>query len=216
MPKISRLLVELSPDAQDRIRAVVAACPRFSITAGTTRSAVELPHARLLVVEEGTAFVAAGRNGRRRALVAIVGPGGVLAPPAVGEELGAVVSATITAVTTEALAALTRDPEAAALVLDALVDAIRDREETAACLARSPANERVRGKLLQLARSHGKVTENGIVIDLPLKHELLAEMIGSTRETVTWALQELAREGFATRDGRVYRLDVAPAELAGR
>jgi nitroreductase len=30
------------------------------------------------------------------------------------------------------------------------------------------------------------------------------------------ALQELAREGFATRVGRVYVLGVAPAELAGR
>jgi CRP/FNR family transcriptional regulator len=100
--------------------------------------------------------------------------------------------------------------------LTALVDAVRDREEAIACLARSPAHERVRAKLLQLARSHGKVTEAGIVVDLPLKHELLAEMVGSTRETVTWALQELAREGFATRVGRVYRLDVAPAELAAR
>ena len=216
MATITRLLVELSPDAQQRVRAVMDACPRFVVAAGETRTAVEVPHARLLVVEDGTAFVAAERGGRRRALVAVVGAGGVLAPPAVGEELGAVVSATLTAVTNEALTALAHDPEATGLVMDALLDALRDREETAACLARSPANERVRAKLLQLARSHGKVTDKGIVIDLPLKHELLAEMVGSTRETVTWALQELAREGFATRVGRVYVLGVAPAELAGR
>ena len=216
MATITRLLVELSPEAQERFRAIVAVCPRFSIAAGETRAAVDVPHARLLVVEEGTAFVAAERGGRRRAIVGVVGAGGVLAPTAVGESLGAVVSATLTAITNDALAVLARDPDAAALVMDALLDALRDREETAACLARSPAHERVRAKLLQLARSHGKVTENGVVIDLPLKHELLAEMVGSTRETVTWALQELAREGFATRVGRVYRLAVAPAELVER
>lgn len=215
MATISRLLVELTPDAQDRVRAAVAACPRFTLGSGETREAFAVPDARLLVVEDGTAFVAAERNGRRRALVAVVGAGGLLTPPTVGEELGAVVTASFTAITPAALAALSSDPEASALVVDALLETVRDREETAACLARSPANERVRAKLLQLARSHGKVTEQGIVIDLPLKHELLAEMVGSTRETVTWALQELAREGFATRVGRVYVLGVAPAELAG-
>ncbi|HSP74458.1 MAG TPA: helix-turn-helix domain-containing protein, partial [Gaiellaceae bacterium] len=67
--------------------------------------------------------------------------------------------------------------------------------------------------LLQLARDHGRVAARGIRLDLPLTHELLADMIGSSRETVTMALAELQREGFVSRSGRFYRLDVAPDEL---
>jgi CRP/FNR family transcriptional regulator, cyclic AMP receptor protein len=71
--------------------------------------------------------------------------------------------------------------------------------------------ERVRERLAQLARAHGRVSGTGIVLDLPLTHELLAWMVGSARETVTVALARLADEGFVAREGRRYRLNV-PAE----
>jgi CRP-like cAMP-binding protein len=45
--------------------------------------------------------------------------------------------------------------------------------------------ERVRGKLLQLARNYGRVALDGMRIDFPLSHTLLADMVGSSRETVT-------------------------------
>ena len=69
-------------------------------------------------------------------------------------------------------------------------------------------------KLLQLARAHGKVVRDGVRLDLPLTHELLGEMVGSARETVTWALAELSKEGFVAREGRSYRLIVPPDLLA--
>jgi CRP-like cAMP-binding protein len=43
----------------------------------------------------------------------------------------------------------------------------------------------VRGKLLQLARNYGRVALDGMRIDFPLSHTLLADMVGSSRETVT-------------------------------
>jgi biotin operon repressor len=39
---------------------------------------------------------------------------------------------------------------------------------------------------------------------------LLADMIGSSRETVTRALDELQRTGFVVRCGHTYRLLVSP------
>jgi hypothetical protein len=66
--------------------------------------------------------------------------------------------------------------------------------------------ERVRRKLLQLARDYGRVTSNGVKLDLPLTHALLGEMVGSERETVTRAIDQLESSGFLTRDGHYYRL----------
>jgi CRP-like cAMP-binding protein len=51
-------------------------------------------------------------------------------------------------------------------------------------------------------------------MDFPLTHELVAEMVGSARETVTRAFEELQQERFITRQGRTYRL-LVPPELLG-
>jgi CRP-like cAMP-binding protein len=57
-------------------------------------------------------------------------------------------------------------------------------EELVGNLAQTRHVERVRWKLLQLARSYGQVVRDGIRIDFPVSHALLAEMIGSSPETV--------------------------------
>jgi CRP-like cAMP-binding protein len=75
--------------------------------------------------------------------------------------------------------------------------------------------DRVREKLIELARQHGRVGRDGIKLDFPLTHDLLGEMTGSARETVTRALDELQREGFVARRGRTYSLHVVPDELGG-
>jgi CRP-like cAMP-binding protein len=71
----------------------------------------------------------------------------------------------------------------------------------------------VRRKLLQLARSYGRVGRDGVRIDFPISHSLLAEMVGSSRETVTRALDELQRAGFVARSGHSYRLLVSPESI---
>jgi CRP-like cAMP-binding protein len=68
----------------------------------------------------------------------------------------------------------------------------------------------VRRKLLQLARNYGRVVRDGIRIDFPISHMVIADMVGSSRETVTRALDELQRDGFVARRGRSYRLLVTP------
>jgi CRP/FNR family transcriptional regulator, cyclic AMP receptor protein len=77
---------------------------------------------------------------------------------------------------------------------------------------------RVDDRLLLLfwhfAQRWGRVRPDGVRLDLPLTHELVGEMVGSARETVTWAFAQLAREGFVEREGRGYRLAVSPASLA--
>jgi CRP/FNR family cyclic AMP-dependent transcriptional regulator len=206
---VSRLLVELAGEERGRVRHALAGCPRVDLAAGGT---AYIPDAALLLVEDGVVVVAAADA--RRIAIAIAGRGEVLAPLGRGEQLRGLTSARVRAVTPVAKHALMHIPPAAGVITDALVDSLGDRKASLANFARFPHVERVRGKLLQLARTHGRVVEGGVIIDLPLTHDLLAESIGSTRETVTLALRKLTRSGFVTRVDRRYRLDVSAEELS--
>ncbi len=58
------------------------------------------------------------------------------------------------------------------------------------------AEARVGAGLLQLARRHGVQDSRGIIINLRITHQELAEMVGTARETVTRALAALRKEGI--------------------
>jgi CRP-like cAMP-binding protein len=189
------------------------ACPILRLEAGEARR--HLPDAALLVLEEGKVLVVGVRAATtRRMIVAVADAGSVLLPPGPSERIEAVTDARIRIVNHEREAALLRRPEAAAAIVAALGEQLRERQESLAQFSSVRHVDRVRDKLLQLARTHGRVVPGGVRLDLPLTHELMGEMVGSARETVTWAFAELAGEGFLTREGRRYRLAVAPEALA--
>jgi CRP/FNR family transcriptional regulator len=56
--------------------------------------------------------------------------------------------------------------------------------------------------LLQLCEEHGQETPKGTLIPLRLTHEDLANIIGTTRETVTTQLNKFRRLGLAKRQDR--------------
>lgn len=213
----SRLLAEVSGDERRRASVILSESPSVTLLAGDEpRSASDLPDAAFFVVERGTALMAGGSPDSRRLVVAVAGPGALLVPPCEAEHVTALVPTRLTAVSPDAHEALLALPSAASAIASGLIDAVSDREESLANFARFPYVERLRAKLLQLARRHGTVGRAGVVIDLPLTHDLLAEMVGSTRETATLALRSLTQAGVVSREGRLYRLNVAPGELTGR
>jgi CRP/FNR family transcriptional regulator, cyclic AMP receptor protein len=73
----------------------------------------------------------------------------------------------------------------------------------------------VRGRLAaliaRLARSHGRATDGGILLDLALAHQDLAGQIGSTRETTTLTLNEFRRGGLL----RIHHCRILIRDLAG-
>jgi CRP/FNR family cyclic AMP-dependent transcriptional regulator len=208
----SRLLLELSGPARLHARLVLETCPTVDVPVDP-ECCSDLPLATFFVVEEGTVLVIARSEGRRRLVLAVAGAGAFLVPPSEAEQLTALVPTRLTAVPRDSYEALLAEPRAAATVSGGLIEAVADREESLANFARFPQVERVRAKLVQLARGHGRVSPRGVLIDVPLTHELLAEMVGASRETVTWALRDLTHAGFVSRDGRLYRLNVPPDEL---
>jgi CRP/FNR family cyclic AMP-dependent transcriptional regulator len=69
-------------------------------------------------------------------------------------------------------------------------------------LSYSNADARIRSGILQLARKHGVPDARGIIIDLKITHQELAEMVGTSRETVTRTLARLQKQGILLLDAR--------------
>ena len=151
---------------------------------------------------------------RRGVVVCHAGSGALLSVPELGEALVALVNARVTLVSEATYGKLLAQPKVAILLSDAMRSGLRQKRDSIANFASIRPVDRVERKLLQLAREHGRVVPGGIRLDFPITHELLGEMIGSARETVSRAIERLERAGFVVRDGRSYHLQVEPETFA--
>ena len=77
------------------------------------------------------------------------------------------------------------------------------------------AGARIRMGLYDLAAKHGVRDAHGTIIDLKITHQDLAEMVGTSRETVTRALARLREEGLLEISGRRITLTDPQALLTG-
>ena len=207
---IADLFSTLPPLQRHFVLRILWSCPRTRLSAGEARRSDDFPAAGLLVVESGTVAVVCGPRLGRRIVVAVAASGGVLAVPVGDQRLIALQDAAVLAVAADARRCLLGLPAAAEAIVEALLAALGEREESLAQFASVAHVERVRRKLLQLARVHGSPADGGVEVELPLTHALLAEMVGSARETVTGAVKALEREGFLVREDGRYRLMLAP------
>jgi CRP-like cAMP-binding protein len=197
-----------------RVDGILLDAPVVELESGVELAQADLAGVCLIVVDEGVVIVRAEHLGSARGIVTChAGPGRLVLPPGDGEAVRTLTPTRAMLLTTGIRDRLFAVPEAAVLLFDALAATLRQKHETIATLASIHHVDRVRDKLIQLAREHGRVRRDGVLLDFPLTHELLGEMVGSARETVTRALDELEEEGFVTRRGRSYRLNVAPEVL---
>jgi len=205
-------LIEVGGEAAE---VAALGCPSLELPAGALRGPEQLAEAGLLAVEEGRLLVVAAGpgNGHRRTILALGHAGALLPPLGPDERLEALTDSRVTLVPWRTLQRLLELPAVAASIVDALAEGLRERQESIRTCLYVRHSERVREKLVQLARVHGRVVPGGVRIDLPLTQQLLADMVGSARETVSLALAELTHEGFVRRDAHGYRLLVAPQEL---
>lgn len=179
----------------------------MSLPAGSRLGGERRETISLLLVEDGLVFVSAGNRGTSRRLVlTLAGSGSVLLPPSPQQRLEALANARLTLITARAKRELLEIPVAAAVVVDGVAIGLRDCQESLTQFASLRHVDRVRQKLTQLGRIYGNANVGGLSLHLPLTHELLAEMVGSTRETVTRALSQLAQEGFVRQERGTYQL----------
>lgn len=209
MDERSRLVAGLSLGSD-----ALAGARTIELEPGTPHFAAEFAGAALLIVEEGFLVIRASAPAAARSVVTVAaGPGAVVLPPGPEEALSALAATRVTVLSVAELQELVAIPTLAARLVEQLAAAVAQRQEALANFAPTRHTERVRRKLLQLAQAYGHVVGDGIRIDFPITHALLAEMVGSSRETVTRALDELHRDGFVVRAGSTYRLLVSSTVL---
>lgn len=147
---------------------------------------------------------------RRRRSVELLGRGDVLRPwVLLGEDAPAQVKIGWTVMEPVSLAILdaafarrvARWPEVGAVLMDRLMMRARWLALDLAISHLRRVDDRLMLLFWQLARRWGRVTPNGIVIPLALQHQLIADLIGAQRPSVTTRLGVLRDRGLITRRG---------------
>jgi len=101
---------------------------------------------------------------------------------------------------------LSRDPELALNVAKIVHDRLDDASATIEDLAYAKVADRLIHLFERLAAEHGVETAEGTRIDVRLTHADIASLIGSTRETVTVELANLARDRRLRSDHGTFTL----------
>src|SRR3954470_8193993 len=100
------------------------------------------------------------------------------------------------------VAAARRWPQLFAVVHERLAEQLERSTMRAAIMSLPRVEQRILGIFWQLAERWGTVRSEGVVVELALTHELIGQLIGAQRPTVSLALQALARDGLLQRTTR--------------
>lgn len=88
------------------------------------------------------------------------------------------------------------NPNAALPLVDMLVDMYRMHSERIMNLEYRTVRERLVSFLLSMGRRFGQQTAEGLLLDVPLRHQDIASSISATRETTGRELAALERQGL--------------------
>src|SRR4051794_4147834 len=97
------------------------------------------------------------------------------------------------------VAAARRWPQLFTVVHERLAEQLERSTMRAAIMSLPRVEQRILGIFWQLAERWGTVRSEGVVVDLAITHELIGQLIGAQRPTVSLALQALAGEGLLQR-----------------
>jgi len=94
------------------------------------------------------------------------------------------------------------EPEVAISVIELMSGRLRELGDVLLNLASEDVRSRVIKLLTRLASRYGRYEQHGICLNIPLTHQEMADMIGTSRQTVTTVLGDLRRSGFLKTEQR--------------
>jgi CRP-like cAMP-binding protein len=97
---------------------------------------------------------------------------------------------------------LERDGRAAYLFARSMCERRRELENKVEDLVFKDVNAKLAELLLRLSEEHGIADDHGTKVRVKITHQEMANLIGSTRETVSLTLSQFKRSGLIDNDGR--------------
>ena len=162
----------------------------------------------LFVIEQGQVKVSLIHGDGREVILSFLGPGQVFGELALldGMPRSATVSATAPTLLlvlrrADFLRLLADTPQIAVSLLEELAARLRRTDQQIEGLALFNVASRLSKTLLHLALERGVEVPEGYTLEAPPTHQQLANMTGSTRETVSRVLKQLEAQGYIARRG---------------
>lgn len=172
------------------------------------------PDHRLYVIEDGRVKLIRESEDDRVQLLSIHTRGEILGEIPVFDPDGGPRTATAVAMVNKTkvvwlehdalFAWLHKHPRVAVDMLQVLANRMRANNERIADLVFMDVPARLAKTLLNLGSRFGKPVEEGLLVPHDLTQEEIAQLVGSSRETVNKALMDFVNRGWIGRDGRSF------------
>ncbi len=99
-----------------------------------------------------------------------------------------------------------RHPGALAPLLDITIEMYRLHSERILNLEYRTVRERIVSFLLTMSSRFGTRTKEGLLIEVPLRHQDIASSINATRETTSREISALVKKGYISKNKSLYTL----------
>lgn len=160
------------------------------------------------IICEGAVKLSRHLAGGKKLIVAVLGPGDILGLEASHRGRFALEAEALEPTRVgfidkrEFTQLLERHPRFAAALVEKLSEEVSKLQEHLWATLRRGARGRIAYLLLELTRTHGRPHSEGVLIDVVLTREELAEMAGVARETASLILSEFQSKSWIASQGR--------------
>ncbi len=193
----------------DDLESIVALLIERHIPKGHTIVEEGLAGDYMYVIREGEVKVTKLSGDGREKILGLLGPGDFFGEMALLDNT--VRSASVKSLTETHILALSRSdflkelrhsPDLAMAVIQELTHRVRQMDEQASSLSFQRVKERTQGLLRRMAKH--ETPNPGRRATPALTHQQIADMIGTSRETVTRVVKRLKNQGWLEQEGKQY------------
>ena len=194
---------------ETQLQAIAALAAERQFAKGELIILAEEEGDALFVIQEGQVEVSLVHEDGRGVILSFLGSGEVFGELALldGKPRSANVVASAPTILlmlrrADFLQLLAAMPQIAVSLLEELAERLRRTDQQVEGLALFNVASRLAKTLLRLALERGTETAEGLALQDQLTHQQLANMTGSTRETVSRVLKQLEYQGYISRRGQ--------------